>query len=208
MTRLTRGILAAACAFALTGCGAGDDAASGTSTPESTGPALAAGTIPPTGPATPGEATIGPDGMYNYAAIPDFTPMDPCIGPWREAASRAGFEQREFDLDHMPFAQTPMCMLSSTDGTTVNLYGGSRGRRYRSKEPDTIITDRREGDRTWYIIDSGRASGLELCGAAIDLPTGTVGVSTGYSSNSETRTRESICTKMEQSLLKIWGEFQ
>ncbi|WP_448851167.1 hypothetical protein [Corynebacterium sp. 335C] len=168
-----------------------------------------AGVIPPEGPARPGEAALGPDGLYDYAAVPGFTPENPCEGAWRAAASAAGYEQRPGDLPPGHNPQRPTCGLSKLDGTATALSGDHRGR----KEYAALgfeVTDHRNDDVTWYTVKlpSEGMEGTGVCRATLDLPSGSIGILAMYTNLNPDQFLEAACESSSEQLLEIWSHWK
>lgn len=194
------GLAAACCAAVLTAGCSGADAGAREDVRDDA--RLPAGVIPPSGAAVPGQAELGPDGLYDYAGVPDFVPANPCEGEWRAAASAAGYEHREGDMPSIANPIRPACMLSKLDGTTTLLTGDNRGRREYIAAGYTI-TDHREENFTWYTVVIPPAAG-GLCRAAVDFPTGSVGIPFIYNELNPDQSPEAACKTTSNQLIEIW----
>lgn len=200
------GLAAACCAAVLTaGCSGADAGAREDVREDARDDArLPAGVIPPSGAAVPGQAELGPDGLYDYAGVPDFVPANPCEGEWRAAASAAGYEHREGDMPSIANPLRPSCVLSQVDGTQTILTGDHRGRREYAAEGLRLIDNNGPGN-SWYSVRIPTDEQTGLCRAAIDTPTGSVGVILPYSETSPLETPEEVCEQASAQFLEIWG---
>ena len=199
---------AAALAAVLAGC-AGDagaslaDAARDPIAETSGGTGLPAGVVPPSGDPQPGDARLGDDGYYDYAAD-DFVLQNPCDGLPFELAQEQGFRigdnasPRDDEPDH-----TVCRLISDITHEALPLASYAYGQPDFEAHGFEVRIAESDG-RSWYtVVHPGLIT--EQCFAGVDTPRGAVGAGMPVGGFSPYTTREAACDAASELFNRIYG---
>ena len=199
---------AAALAAVLAGC-AGDagaslaDAARDPIAETSGGTGLPAGVVPPSGDPQPGDARLGDDGYYDYAAD-DFVLQNPCDGLPFELAQEQGFRIGDNASPRDDDEYSTACRMQNADsGDGLVLLSHSSGQPGLESLGHEVEIRESHG-RSWYTaVLPGLIS--NICFAGVDTAKGAVGTGTGVGGFSPHATEQAACDAASEMFNRIYG---
>lgn len=189
---------AASLVAVLAGC-AGDagaslaDAARDPIAETSGGTGLPAGVVPPSGDPQPGDARLGDDGYYDYAAD-DFVLGDPCDSEWAEQLKADGWMEHESSVGRHNLSYQRSCVFYQEDSITFHPLA-MMSLNMDSPNIDTSAFERNiesSDAGTWYTTP-WRTIGLHMCFAAVDTESGPYGLAVDFSEYGPYKTYDEAC---------------
>ena len=197
---------AASLVAVLAGC-AGDagaslaDAARDPIAETSGGTGLPAGVVPPSGDPQPGDARLGDDGYYDYAAD-DFVLQNPCDGLPFELAQEQGFDYSDNASPRDDGPDGTVCRLMN--GADYVVFASHPFNQRDFQELGYEVTVHSIEDRTWYTVVLPNMLS-EMCFAGVDTPNGAWGTSMPIRGFSSHQTAEPACDDASNSFNNFFG---